>query len=60
MYLHVSIKNQEAIKLYIKMGFTIYNIIIDYYEDFGSGFYTGEGRNAFEMVCSPIDISYKN
>lgn len=56
MYLHVSVKNDNAIKLYTKMGFDKCNIIMNYYKDVGYGIYAGEGTNACEMICNPIAV----
>ena len=53
MTLHVSVKNENAIKLYKKMGFCEVDLLHQYYEDKGKGIYTGEGRNAYEMICYP-------
>ena len=50
MYLHVSVRNENAIKLYMNHGFCIYHTILNYYKDQGEGIYTGDGMNAYVMM----------
>lgn len=52
--LHVSVKNNDAIRLYKKAGFYSIYTLYNYYEDKNEGIYTGEGRNAYLMICDSI------
>lgn len=54
--LNVSVKNDNAIKLYKNVGFEIFRTIENYYTDEGSGIYTGEGRNSYVMCKISINI----
>ena len=50
LWLHVSVNNVIAIKLYENTGFIKYKIKKKYYDDEGHGIYTGEGLNAYVMI----------
>jgi ribosomal protein S18 acetylase RimI-like enzyme len=50
LWLHVSVKNDIAIKLYENTGFIKFKIKKKYYDDEGYGIYTGEGLDAYVMI----------
>jgi ribosomal protein S18 acetylase RimI-like enzyme len=55
--LHVSVANTNALNMYLKFRFNIMNVIEKYYSDKGKEPYTGDGRNAYNMIRNADTLS---